>query len=212
MTRNYEIAVIFHPDLDDDRLATQVERVEGLVAADDGSIVSTNRWGKRRLAYEIRKKREGFYYFWYAALPASAPQEIERNLRLNEEVMRFMLTRVDAFPHVEEKQEPEAQAEDPAADVEVAKEAVPEESVTAVEVGEEAAPEEPAVAVEAGEDPPAEEAVADVEAGEVAAPTEDSDAGEESSESEEEPDAEEASKQIVKDRGSPLKIRGPQVS
>ncbi len=178
LTRNYEIAVIFHPDLDDDALAAQVERVKGLVAADDGSIISTNRWGKRRLAYEIRKKHEGYYCFWYTALSASAPQEIERNLRLNEEVMRFMLTRVDEIPQVEEKQEPEPQAEESAADVEVAKEAVPEESAADVEVGEEAAPEEP---------------VADIEAGEEAAPIVDTNAGEESSATEKEPEAEETS-------------------
>ena len=181
LTRNYEIAVIFHPDLDDDGLAAQVERVEGLVAADDGSIVSTNRWGKRRLAYEIRKKREGFYYFWYVALPASAPQEIERNLRLNEEVMRFMLTRVDALPQVEEKKEPEPQAEES------------EEAAADVEAGEEATPEEAAADVEAAKEATSEEAAPDDEAGEEAAPIVDVGAGEESIATEEEPEAEETS-------------------
>jgi len=178
LTRKYEIAVIFHPDLDDDGLAAQVERVEGLVAADDGSVVSTTRWGKRRLAYEIRKKREGYYYFWYAALPASAPQVIERNLRLNEEVMRFMLTRIDTFPHVEEKQKPEPQGEESAAEVEAGEEPAPEEPTAESESGEESVPEEPA---------------ADVEAGEEADPNVDSSVGEESSVTEEEPEAEETS-------------------
>ena len=208
MTRNYEIAVIFHPDLDDDGLAAQVERVEGLVAADDGSVVSTTRWGKRRLAYEIRKKREGYYYFWYAALPASAPQEIERNLRLNEEVMRFMLTRIDTFPHVEEKQKPEPQDEESAAEVEAGEEPAPEEPTAESESGEESVPEGPtaesesgeesvpeesAAEVEAGEEAVPEEPAADVEAGEEADPNVDSSVGEESSVTEEEPEAEETS-------------------
>ncbi|MFQ5410184.1 MAG: 30S ribosomal protein S6 [Anaerolineales bacterium] len=107
MLRHYEIAVIFQPELEEAALAAQTERVEELISANGGSIVRTDRWGKRRLAYEIRKKREGYYVFWYAALPAAAPREIERNLRLSEDVLRFMLTRLEHAPEAPAESTPD---------------------------------------------------------------------------------------------------------
>jgi small subunit ribosomal protein S6 len=90
--RNYEIAYIADSDLDDTMLTDLEEKVKGWVEASGGKVTDVDRWGKRWLAYPIQKKNDGYYYFVKAEMPASAPVEIERNLRLNEQILRFMMT------------------------------------------------------------------------------------------------------------------------
>ncbi len=60
-----------------------------------GSVVKVDNWGKRRMAYLIRKQREGQYYLVVAEMPSSATNELERNLRFLEPVMRHMITVVE---------------------------------------------------------------------------------------------------------------------
>ncbi len=88
---NYEVIVIIHPDLDENGLKGAVERVQGWINNAGGSIVKTDLWGKRRLAYSIRKQREGQYVYFEAAFAPSFSAELERNLRLFEPVMRFSI-------------------------------------------------------------------------------------------------------------------------
>lgn len=90
--RNYELAYIADPELNEDALSALEERVQGWIEAADGKVVEINRWGKRRLAYSINKKKEGFYYFLTLVLPPTASQEIERDLRLSEQVLRYLIT------------------------------------------------------------------------------------------------------------------------
>ncbi|MGD8552568.1 MAG: 30S ribosomal protein S6 [Anaerolineales bacterium] len=90
--RNYEIAYIADSDLDDSSLAELEEKVKGWVEANGGKVSDVDRWGKRWLAYPIQKKNDGFYFFVKAEMPANAPVEVERNLRLNEQILRFMVT------------------------------------------------------------------------------------------------------------------------
>lgn len=90
--RNYEIAYIADSDLDDSSLTELEDKVKGWVEASGGTISEVDRWGKRWLAYPINKKNDGFYFFVQAEMPPNAPVEVERNLRLNEQILRFMLT------------------------------------------------------------------------------------------------------------------------
>jgi len=94
--RNYEIAYIADPDLDENSLTALEEKVKGWVETAGGSVVSVDRWGKRRLAYTIKKRHDGHYVFVYATMPNSAGAELERNLRLTEQVVRFMITLQEA--------------------------------------------------------------------------------------------------------------------
>ncbi len=89
--RNYEVALIAHPDLNDEALAGLVERVKGWITAAGGTIGEVNLWGRRRLAYPIRKQNEGQYVFVPAQMPPGATRELERNLRLTEPIMRFLI-------------------------------------------------------------------------------------------------------------------------
>ena len=90
--RNYEVAYIADPDLDEASLAALDERVAGWITAAGGQTVQVDRWGKRRMAYPIKKRLDGVYVFVKAQLPPRATQNVERELRLQESILRFMIT------------------------------------------------------------------------------------------------------------------------
>ena len=90
--RNYEVAYIADPDLDEQALAALDERVAGWITAAGGSTIQVDRWGKRRMAYPIKKRLDGVYVFVQASLPPRATLDVERELRLQESVLRFMIT------------------------------------------------------------------------------------------------------------------------
>jgi len=93
--RNYEVAFIIHPEADDEGVNALTEKVKGWIAAGGGSVEKTELQGRKRMAYEIRKQREGTYVLMQARMGAATPIEVERNLRLTEQVLRFMITRAD---------------------------------------------------------------------------------------------------------------------
>ncbi|MEJ2563508.1 MAG: 30S ribosomal protein S6 [Anaerolineales bacterium] len=93
--RNYELAYIAHPELDETELKTLEERVTGWVDAAGGKIVKVDRWGKRRLAYAIAKQNDGHYFIIDVEMPPEAGVVIERDLRLSEQILRFMITLQD---------------------------------------------------------------------------------------------------------------------
>ena len=72
--RNYEVAFIVHPEVNEHALTALTEKVQGWVTTGGGALVRTDHWGKRRLAYAIRKQRDGHYVFVYAAMPPVFPR------------------------------------------------------------------------------------------------------------------------------------------
>lgn len=94
--RDYELVFIVHPDLDENALKDVVEKVKAWITDNSGEIVKVDIWGKRRLAYMIRKQKEGQYVLIKAQIDPKACVLIERNLRMQEPVMRFLLTNVEA--------------------------------------------------------------------------------------------------------------------
>jgi small subunit ribosomal protein S6 len=90
--RNYEVAYIVDPDVDEEDLDELEGKVKGWIDAAGGKIGEIDRWGKRRLAYPINKKNEGYYIFIQAEMPTDAPVAVERDMSLNEQLMRFMVT------------------------------------------------------------------------------------------------------------------------
>jgi small subunit ribosomal protein S6 len=89
--REYELMLVLHPDLDENALSELLKRVAGWIADDGGSIIKSDVWGKRELAYPIRKQTTGQYVLLTATLTAKFGAVLERNLRLMEPVMRFLL-------------------------------------------------------------------------------------------------------------------------
>ena len=90
--RNYEIVFIVHPELDETALKDTVSRVKSWITEADGSITKEEIWGKRRMAYAIRKQREGQYVQLNAQISPAFIGELERNFRITEPIIRFLVT------------------------------------------------------------------------------------------------------------------------
>jgi small subunit ribosomal protein S6 len=90
--RDYELVFIVHPDLEESAFKELVEKVQGWITEAGGSVLKVDLWGKRKLAYEIDKQKDGQYVLIQTQLPATATVLIERNLRFLEPVMRFLIT------------------------------------------------------------------------------------------------------------------------
>ncbi len=93
--RDYELAFIVHPDLDETATQEIVERVKGWITDAGGTIEKVDPWGKRKLAYPIRKQNEGQYFWITTKMAPSFITELERNLRFQEPVMRFLITAIE---------------------------------------------------------------------------------------------------------------------
>lgn len=91
---NYELICIIQPDLDETAFNGVLDRVKGWVTESGGSVDKVDVWGRRRLAYVIRKQHEGQYVLLNISLNPSAAAGLERNIRYQETVIRHMLTLV----------------------------------------------------------------------------------------------------------------------
>jgi small subunit ribosomal protein S6 len=90
--RNYEVVFIVNPELDETALNGLVDRVKAWITDAGGTVAKVDLWGRRRMAYLIRKQREGQYVLVEAQMAPSFTAELERNLRFLEPVMRFLIT------------------------------------------------------------------------------------------------------------------------
>lgn len=91
----YELALVINGKLDDESRDAAFEKVKAQIERFGGTIVNIDDWGKRRLAYEIQKIREGFYYFITFESEADAPLEIEKRIRIMETILRFLFIRIE---------------------------------------------------------------------------------------------------------------------
>lgn len=92
----YELTVVVNAKIEDDARVATVEKVKEYIARYGGTIKNVDEWGKKRLAYEIQKMKEGFYYFIQFEADATAPAEIERHVRIMENVIRYLCVRQEA--------------------------------------------------------------------------------------------------------------------
>jgi len=90
----YEVAVLYHPDLEID-LEKATSRVEKIFTDNGGEIKNTDNWGKRKLAYPIKKNEHAVYVFYTVEFPAEAVRKVESTMNITDEVIRFMITRPD---------------------------------------------------------------------------------------------------------------------
>ncbi len=93
--RKYELVCIVHPDLDETAFNGVIEKVKGWITEATGSIDKVEVWGRKRLAYTIKKQREGQYILFNISLEPSATTALDQNLRFLEPVIRYMITAVD---------------------------------------------------------------------------------------------------------------------
>ena len=92
----YELAVVVNAKIEDDARAAVIEKVQRYVTRFGGQISDVEEWGKKKLAYEIQKMHEGFYYFIQFEADAQCPAEIERHVRIMDNVLRYLVVRKDA--------------------------------------------------------------------------------------------------------------------
>ena len=92
----YELTVVVNAKIEDDVRVATVEKVKEYVARYGGTVTNVDEWGKKRLAYEIQKMKEVFYYFIQFEADATAPAEIERHVRIMENVIRYLCVRQEA--------------------------------------------------------------------------------------------------------------------
>jgi small subunit ribosomal protein S6 len=94
MTNQYEVAVLYHPGLEID-LEKGSSKVEKIFADNKGKIVNVDNWGKRKLAYPIKKNESAVYVIYTVELPAENVRKVESTLNITDEVIRFLITKPD---------------------------------------------------------------------------------------------------------------------
>ena len=95
MTHQYELMVILDPEIDERTVAPSLDKFLNVIRNDGGTIDSVDIWGRRRLAYEINKKSEGIYAVVQLTANPATVKELDRQLSLNESVVRTKVTRPD---------------------------------------------------------------------------------------------------------------------
>jgi small subunit ribosomal protein S6 len=86
----YELALIVNAKIDDDARAAVVDRAKGYIERFGGTVTEVEDWGKKKLAYDIQKMSEGFYYFIQFEAEADVPGQLEQNVRIMDNVLRFL--------------------------------------------------------------------------------------------------------------------------
>lgn len=89
----YELAVVVSAKIEDEERAAVVDKCKALIERFGGTITNVDDWGKKRLAYEIQKMKEGFYYFIQFEAESSAPAEIESRVRIMDNVLRYLVVK-----------------------------------------------------------------------------------------------------------------------
>ena len=92
----YELALVVSAKIDDEARAAVVEKAKDYISRVNGVIGEVEEWGKKRLAYEIQKMHEGYFYFIPFEAEGTAPAEIESHVRIMDNVLRFLIVRKDA--------------------------------------------------------------------------------------------------------------------
>jgi len=94
--RHYETMFIVKPTLTDEETQAQIATVKANIEKNGGTIVSCDDMGSRNLAYEIQKQKRGYYYVIYFNAPSEAIAELERNYRVNENIIRFIFIKSES--------------------------------------------------------------------------------------------------------------------
>ncbi|MDZ7289212.1 MAG: 30S ribosomal protein S6 [candidate division KSB1 bacterium] len=126
----YETAIVIDSTMKTDEIRNVIDKIVNFISNHGGNIIKVDEWGKRRLAYEIKKKQYGYYFIIRFNAPAAVPLLLEREYRLNDAVLRYLTVKVDPLVLKSEEEkakareavgvigEPEAWEELPVLDVE----------------------------------------------------------------------------------------------
>ena len=92
----YELALVVNAKVEDDVRTATVEKAKEYIARYGGTVTEVEDWGKKRIAYEIQHMREAYYYFIQFEADTTCPAEVERHVRIMENVVRYLCVRKDA--------------------------------------------------------------------------------------------------------------------
>lgn len=101
----YELVFIVQPDLEEEPRNALIGKVTQTISDLKGQVIKLDPWGKRRLAYPIKKHHEGFYVVVQMELPTSAERSLERAVKLMEDIIRYLVVRKDIAPPAEPQQQ-----------------------------------------------------------------------------------------------------------
>src|SRR3990167_5278705 len=90
----YELAILYHPDLEVD-LSKAEDKVQKILTDNDGKVTKTDNWGKRKLAYPIQKQEHAVYVFYMVEIPAESVGKVEAALNITDEVIRYLVVKPD---------------------------------------------------------------------------------------------------------------------
>ena len=92
--REYETTYILRPDVSNDAISAVNTKIRGLIESGGGNLLKVENWGRRKLAYEVQKHLKGVYLFFNYLGPAGLVEEVERNLRLSDQVIRYYSVKI----------------------------------------------------------------------------------------------------------------------
>ncbi|MCT4633380.1 MAG: 30S ribosomal protein S6 [Firmicutes bacterium] len=92
--RKYEVIYILRPNLEEEKRNELIEKFNGIIN-NDGEVTNVDEWGVRKLAYEIEKLREGFYVYVNFNANVTLPQELERNFKISDDVIRYIVVNLE---------------------------------------------------------------------------------------------------------------------
>jgi small subunit ribosomal protein S6 len=93
--RDYELVLIVSPDLSSEKQKEQLEKVKKIITGLKGEVKKTEEWGKKQLAYPIRKNEMGYYFLWKVQLPEKSLEELNQKLRIEERLLRYLIVKVE---------------------------------------------------------------------------------------------------------------------
>ncbi len=109
MARTYEILLIVRPDYDNEQVASVIARYKDVITEHQGTVSIAEQWAKRRLAYEIEGVREGIYIIIIFEGAASLADELDRRMKIDQEIFRHMISRIDHISSSERERKPSRQ-------------------------------------------------------------------------------------------------------
>ena len=92
---NYEVMFIIKSTLEEEKKEAVIETVKGIIEHDGGEIAKVDVWGMKKLAYPIQKMNEGYYFFIHFDAEPDVPAQVEKNVRIMDNVLRFLCVRKD---------------------------------------------------------------------------------------------------------------------
>ena len=92
----YELCLVVNAKIEDEAREAVVEKAKGYITRYEGTVTEVEEWGKKKLAYEIQKMNEGFQYFIQFEAPETCPAELERHVRIMDNVLRYLIVKKEA--------------------------------------------------------------------------------------------------------------------